>query len=146
MKCKLNEGAKCPDAECDGTMEYPKIENCSCHINPPCFACSSAVLTCSECGHEDTPEPAPEIEYGYRPFCSGVSERYVKNPSTDLGDGKRIFDYDYDGRSGSTMVWRGKYEGPVTADDIINHFGDGTFGHRGPSIYNGNFLYTLITD
>lgn len=73
-------------------------------------------------------------------------EKYTRNPSTDLGEGKRIFDYDYDSRSGSTMVWRGRYEGDVTAEDIIKHFGDGTFGHRGPSLGHGRFTYTKITD
>ena len=64
----------------------------------------------------------------------------------DLGDGKRIFDCDYNSSSGSTMEYRGRYEGPVTAEDIIKLLGDGTFGHRGPRMINGSFTYTKITD
>lgn len=37
---------------CFGTMEFPEVENCSCHILPPCFACTENKLTCSECGVE----------------------------------------------------------------------------------------------
>jgi hypothetical protein len=70
----------------------------------------------------------------------------------DLGNGKRIFDYDCNSESGSTQVWRGKYEGDVTKDDIIAAFGDGSWGHRGPVLYPcqpgkpGVFTYTQITD
>lgn len=47
----LEEGDKCP--ECGGVMEYPHmVENCSCHISPPCSACLSVVITCSSCGYE----------------------------------------------------------------------------------------------
>jgi hypothetical protein len=48
------------------------------------------------------------------------------------------------------MVYTGKYEGAVTAAEILAHFGDGTFGHRGPTLYgddkSGRFTYTKITD
>lgn len=44
------------------------------------------------------------------------------------------------------MVWRGYYKGDVTAEDIVKYFGVGTFGSRGPSLSNGRFTYTLITD
>lgn len=78
------------------------------------------------------------------------SKLYCKNPSKNLGNGKRIYDYDYDASSGSTMVYRGKYEGPVTAQDIIDALGDGTFGHRDLTLYGnkerGAFTYTKITD
>lgn len=67
-------------------------------------------------------------------------------PSIELGDGKRIFDFDYDSSSGSTMVYRGRYKGDVTAQDIIAALGDGTFGHYAPYLNNGQFTYTKITD
>lgn len=44
------------------------------------------------------------------------------------------------------MVWTGEYEGPVTAKEIIDYFGDGTFGHRGPYLFGNRFEYTKITD
>lgn len=43
-----NEGDQCPF--CGSTVEYEEPENCSCHINPPCAACTSLRLTCTECG------------------------------------------------------------------------------------------------
>jgi hypothetical protein len=35
---------------CSGTMHYGKVENCSCHINPPCGHCEDNPLVCDTCG------------------------------------------------------------------------------------------------
>ena len=35
---------------CDGTMTLPPVENCSCHISPPCGACVDNVAVCDVCG------------------------------------------------------------------------------------------------
>ncbi len=121
------EGQKCPECK-EGILDYPKVQNCSCHINPPCSNCVDNKLTCEVCGWEE-----PEIinEQTFR-YCAPVSEIVYTRPSKELGNGKRIFDYYYDSSSGSIMVWKGKYKGDVTAEDILNYFGKGTFGHRGP--------------
>ena len=137
----MEEGSKCLEDGCDGAMEYPPVENCSCHINPPCGACTGQRLTCTDCGAQEERYDPPAVVYE-APLAPIM--RYKQE--TDLGDGKRLFDCRYDGSSGSTMVWTGRYEGNVTSADIMKAFGDGTFGHRGPSIYGGHFKYTLITD
>ncbi len=48
----LEEGSQCPDCW-EGIMELPPVENCSCHINPPCEACVNNKLECSGCGWSD---------------------------------------------------------------------------------------------
>ena len=48
----MNEDSICP--ECSGSLYYPEVENCSCHINPPCSACTDNPLTCEDCGWEDS--------------------------------------------------------------------------------------------
>lgn len=138
---EILEGGECP--ECKGVMAFPPVENCSCHISPPCHACTSNLLTCSMCGLE---QPIPLNEEKYRLLDGCITEYCPTQPTMELGNGKRIFDYDYDSSSGSTMVYRGSYKGDVTPQDIINAFGSGTFGHRGPTMNNGRFTYTLITD
>lgn len=45
------EGGQCP--ECDGRLEYPPVEGCSCHISPPCNRCVTNPLTCDKCGWEE---------------------------------------------------------------------------------------------
>lgn len=136
----FEEGDECKTCCVGKLVEKHSGEGCSCHISPPCSYCTDTKLVCDECG-----EAAPEETY--RAVGGNLSERLsTKRPMADLGDGKKLFDYDYDSRSGSTMVYSGKYEGPVTAADIFKYFGDGTFGHRGPSLHDGRFHYTKITD
>jgi len=50
VEITAEEGSRCPDVFCTGTLELPKAENCSCHISPPCNACIEVVPTCNECG------------------------------------------------------------------------------------------------
>jgi hypothetical protein len=143
---KIEEGSNCP--ECEGKMIIPRVVNCSCHISAPCSACVNNLLTCNECGFEYEPaaDESPKNEEKYRHVGGGIFANYFTHPSMDLGGGKRIFDYDYDSSSGSTMAYRGKYEGDVTKEDIIKALGDGTFGHRGPHLHKGQFTYVKITD
>ena len=47
------EGDACPDPDCIGILEYEKVENCSCHIAPPCWACENAKLICPICGWKE---------------------------------------------------------------------------------------------
>jgi hypothetical protein len=49
----LTEGDNCPEDGCTGILEYPPVENCYCHVCPPCAACMNNKLTCTECGWED---------------------------------------------------------------------------------------------
>ena len=53
VKDYLEEGDKCPEEGCTGTMEVGPVENCSCHISPPCSACVNNPLTCNVCGYEE---------------------------------------------------------------------------------------------
>jgi len=46
------EGDICGLDGCDGTLEWPAVEHCSCHISPPCHACETNRLECNECGRE----------------------------------------------------------------------------------------------
>lgn len=143
------EGCKCPECE-DGTMEIPRTKNCSCHINPPCGACTDKLLTCDSCGWEFEPESPTRIEPTQQDRDAWAKYQRDWEAARSRGhtfpNGGRIFNIDHDGRSGSTMVFRGQYEGEVTAKDIFEYLGDGTFGHRGPSLGNGRFTYTKITD
>lgn len=132
----------CPECHA-GRLHYPPVKNCRCHTNPPCSACVDNKLTCPKCGWEwDAPE---QIDV---PVCPGILERIypAKRKIHVFPHGGRIMDFDYDSSSGSTMDYKGKYEGDVSASDIIAALGDGTFGHRGPLMSNGKFSYAKITD
>ena len=47
-----DDGEKCNRNGCDGIIETREAENCSCHINPPCSACTSPRNYCDKCGWE----------------------------------------------------------------------------------------------
>ncbi len=51
MDAEPSEGSTC-GIPCPGVLAFPPVENCSCHLNPPCGACVNNPLTCSECGWE----------------------------------------------------------------------------------------------
>jgi len=144
----IEEGCKCPECG-DGTMEYPRVENCSCHLCAPCSACVDNRIKCDDCGFEEPePEPLPSLTKEQEAYWAEERKRWEESRSRGhkLPGGGRIYNCHHDGSSGSTMVWTGQYEGEVTAKEIRDHFGDGTFGHRGPTISGGRFTYTLITD
>lgn len=49
----LEEGSKCPQNNCDGTLDYEyRTDDCNCHISPPCSQCVEKPLRCRECGFE----------------------------------------------------------------------------------------------
>lgn len=61
---RVDEGDPCVDPECTGVYEFGEVENCSCHISPPCSACMDRPVRCSMCKYEpDEPrepqEPQP---------------------------------------------------------------------------------------
>lgn len=43
------EGDECVNKKCTGYYEFREVEECSCHINPPCGACAENPLVCSIC-------------------------------------------------------------------------------------------------
>ena len=49
------EGDICNRDGCNGVLAYPPVENCSCHIDPPCGQCIGNLLTCPVCEWEEEP-------------------------------------------------------------------------------------------
>ena len=52
MSVELGEGDLCPTYGCGGVLEYERVEDCYCHISPPCSSCVDAPLRCPKCGWE----------------------------------------------------------------------------------------------
>jgi len=48
---ELEEGELCPECG-EGKLAFLPVENCSCHINPPCNRCVENPLKCTVCGYE----------------------------------------------------------------------------------------------
>lgn len=57
----IEEGTACDQIGCNGKFEPTPPVNCSCHIHPPCSACTDAGYTCDTCGYDTAPYEEPEI-------------------------------------------------------------------------------------
>lgn len=51
-----SEGDTCNRNGCLGIISDHEVENCSCHISPPCSQCTSPRSFCEVCGWEDKDE------------------------------------------------------------------------------------------
>jgi len=50
------EGDVCGRDGCEGVIEIHPVENCSCHINPPCSQCTAPREFCPVCDWEASEE------------------------------------------------------------------------------------------
>jgi hypothetical protein len=130
------EGDSCSQAKCQGTLRFPQVENCSCHISPPCHACTSQRLTCDACGWvDDSPEET------YVPVAPGLSMLEQRPRPLDATK----IDYRVKLHSASTMIKEGVYPNGATATEVAEVV-KGTFGGRFESFGNGRFKYIAYTD
>ena len=128
------EGDSCP--KCRGELGYPKVENCSCHINPPCSACTNNSLSCENCGWK---EEAPL----YRDVIvsQGLSMREYKPRPLD----NTKIDYRIKLHSSSSQLCEGVYP-PGTTIEQVRQKVNGTFGGRFEKFEGGVFKFIAYTD
>ena len=135
------EGDKCPELGCGGVLYFPRVENCACHISPPCSACTDNRLTCNECGWtDDSPEET------YIPVAPGLSMRELRPRPLD---NTRV-DWRAKLHTGSSMIKEGVYP-PAWGDDAeamikVRAEVDGTFGGRFERFGGGKFKFIAYTD
>jgi hypothetical protein len=111
------EGDRCPECG-NGKLCYPPVENCTCHINPPCSACTDRNLVCEKCGYE-----VEEPVYQDIPVAPGLSMReYKPKPLNNT----RI-DYRTKAHTASTMICEGVYPAG-TSMEAVREVVKGTFG------------------
>ena len=46
------DGDRCNRDGCTGVIELTPLDNCSCHIDAPCYACMNRLFHCPACGWE----------------------------------------------------------------------------------------------
>lgn len=51
MAVEFSEGDWCPHCA-TGRLRFDKVEDCSCHISPPCGSCVNNPLRCDTCGED----------------------------------------------------------------------------------------------
>lgn len=64
-------GDACPESGCPGKLQEADPVNCSCHIAPPCSACTDAGYECGTCGWESNHE---RHEFEFTPMAPQVQK------------------------------------------------------------------------
>ncbi len=136
------EGERCNRHGCDGIMEERPIENCSCHISPPCSSCTEERGYCPKCGADVRDERIATIN----DYVCNVDARtgkiweYKPRPL----DSTKI-DWHSKGHTHFTMVKEGVYPEGTTENEVRNVV-DGTFGGRFEYFGGGKFRFIAYTD
>ena len=129
------EGDTCSEFKCEGILLYPPVENCSCHIHPPCSACVDNLLVCPKCGWEpDEPE--------YKMVSDGDIQ--IREYKPRVLDNTKI-DYRIKPHSNSSQICEGVYPFGATKKEVEAKV-KGTFGGRFEYFYDGKFSYVAYTD
>ena len=61
----VHDGDICPYPDCKGKLGYESVEDCSCHISPPCSACLENPLVCQTCSWTEGDEIEPPCEHNW---------------------------------------------------------------------------------
>ena len=134
------ESDRCPECH-SGHLYYPPVIGCTCHINPPCFACVDNQLVCDKCGFE-TEEPERKIVALTSPSAGAWIEEIVYKPRPL--DKSRI-DYRIKMHTHSSQICEGVYPEGTTRDEVEKVV-RGSFGGRFEYFGNGKFKYIAYTD
>lgn len=136
MELGYCEGDTCGREGCKGTVKEHPVNNCSCHLNPPCGACTSPRGFCSDCGWEESEDPAPPPE----PYKSKPWEPAPPRPL----DPTKV-DWRYVPHTNFTMIKGGVYPPHMTREEVEKEL-RGTFGGRFEKFKDGHFKYVAYTD
>jgi hypothetical protein len=138
-KIGTEEGEVCGRNGCAGHIEYTKPDNCSCHISPPCHACTSTYLHCPDCDWE----AKQYVLNDYVVTKNTKSQVYEAWKPRPLDPTK--VDWHNKSHSNSSMIKEGVYPEGASMDDI-RKLVDGTFGGRFEYFGGGKFKFIAYTD
>lgn len=140
MEYGYEAGEQCRRKGCKGIIAESEVENCSCHICPPCSRCTEDRAYCPECdwrGKDDI------YENEYRVAVEWKTDTYVAWEPRKLDPNK--IDWHNLPHTHFTMLKRGVYPEGTTQAQVEKEV-RGTFGGRFNSFGNGHFEYVAYTD
>lgn len=141
------EGDVCNRNGCKGIIAEHETENCSCHISPPCSACTTSKEYCPECDWEAVDDETYFNDYVVRP--ANPKTAYVSMKPRALDHTK--IDWRYEPHTHFTMKKIGVFPYGTTKDELV-HAIQGTFGGRFEAYTDatperpGTFSYIAYTD
>lgn len=134
------DGEKCNRKGCEGTIELHPVENCSCHISPPCSGCTSPRAFCPVCDWEESEEQVINDYVVQVDRSTGVYKSWEPRPL----DPTKI-DYHNKSHTHFSMIKEGVYPPTANMADVEKEV-RGTFGGRFEYFGNGRFKYIAYTD
>ena len=134
------EGDTCNRNGCKGIIEAHEVENCSCHISPPCSPCTTPKEYCPDCGWESKDDI---IINDYKVTTDPTTGIYKSWTERKLDNTK--IDYYIKHHTHFTQLCQGVYPEGTTQDDILKLV-NGTFGGRFTKFNNGEFEFIAYTD
>jgi hypothetical protein len=149
----FGEGESCGRNGCAGVIETRPSEGCSCHISPPCSACTEPRNFCPECDWEEGDDPAPEPASPTEQQQSAwAAQRAMWKPRTlaDL-DGTKIDWIHVPCDSTCSMIKEGVYPDGLQPGELMKAI-NGTFGgrfayhHHPENGKPGRFKFIAYTD
>lgn len=139
------DGDVCNRSGCTGIIAEHAVENCSCHIAPPCGACTTPREYCPVCDWSIADEETQFNDFLVGPVkYNGAWTHYRPRPL----DPTKI-DWHSKSHSNSSMIKEGVY--PQSGDPVADYQAvlalvKGTFGGRFDHFGNGRFKYVAYTD
>ncbi len=139
------EGDLCRRDGCCGVIQERPVENCSCHINPPCGACTEPREYCPECDWRLVDEETTFNDFKVGPVKSDGSWTHYRPRPLD----PTKIDWHSKSHTNSSMIKEGVY--PQSGDKAADRAAvlrevEGTFGGRFEYFDNGRFKYVAYTD
>lgn len=135
-----SEGDVCGRKDCAGVIEYAPVENCSCHISPPCSACTAPRAFCPECDWREADEERINDYVVQVDRATGTYKSWEPRPL----DSTKV-DWHSFPHSSCSMRMAGVYP-PGTTKEEVRKLVDGTFGGRFNKFANGEFEFIAYTD
>lgn len=139
------EGQTCWRDGCKGVVAVHPVEGCSCHIRPPCGACTTPAEYCPVCGWQ------AKDDHG---TFNDLSVKYVDKKQGHWGGFEsykprpldpRKLDWHSKSHTNSSMIKEGVYPEGMTRAEVEAKV-RGTFGGRFDYFDNGKFKYVAYTD
>jgi hypothetical protein len=140
MKFGYCEGDVCGRSNCKGLLKEHDVENCSCHINPPCGSCTAPRGYCETCGWEESEDEIVNDYVVSVDKSTGVYRSWELRPL----DPSRL-DWHSKPHTNASMIKEGVYPPDMSREDVEKKV-RGTFGGRFEYLKDGKFKYIAYTD
>lgn len=134
------EGDTCRRNSCKGVIQMRAAENCSCHISPPCSACTAPRHHCDTCEWDEADD---EIVNGFIVNVDKSTGNFRSWEPRPLDPTK--IDYRIKSHTNSSQICEGVYPDGTTREQVLEKV-IGTFGGRFERFGNGHFKYIAYTD